>query len=163
MKGRTMGVKVRQHTRTLGGRKRRGRGFTILFRMDITPVRHGDNPPDRMGGAVYDVFALRLLAKDEAAALAQVSRDFNYPEILAAFRGWPQMFRGTPIRSRADLEALHGRAASDARERANMEAALNDPARNLYLAAHAIAAAGVGGLRTISKAAAQVKKGKAKR
>lgn len=143
-------------------KRRRGRGYTILFRMDITPIRHGGRPVERMGGSVYEVFALRMLAKDEAAALAQVSREYNYPEILAAFKGWPIMFRGTPIRSRADLEALHGRAASDARERANMEAALNDPRRNLYHAANAIAAAGVGGLKVLSKAAAQVN-GKAKR
>jgi hypothetical protein len=140
-----MGVTVRKHTRTLSGRKRRGRGFTIVFRLDITPIRHGDRPAERMGGTIWEVFALRTLAKDEGAALAQVSREFNYPEILAAFRGWPILFRGTEIRSRKDLETLHGQAASDARERANMEAALADPARNPY------------------NAAAQVRKGKAKR
>jgi hypothetical protein len=104
-----------------------------VFRIPNQYAAHPRVPADRRGGMIYEVFALRILAADEAAALAWVSREFDYPEILAAFRGWPAMFRGTEICSRADLEALHGRAATDARERANMEEALTDPTRNLYL------------------------------
>jgi len=124
LKGRCdLSTTVRKHKRTTkGAGSRPGRKFSFVFFVDLEPIRR----PGKEGAINGRVFVLRTRAKSRAAAVSRIANEFGQPEILAAFDGWPELFRGESITSMADvvnrygpeaLAAEHNAQAADAAAR----------------------------------------------
>jgi hypothetical protein len=86
------------------------RKFSFVFHINLEAIRH----PERETANNGRVFVLRTRGTTRELAAQQVAQEFDSPVILAAFDGWPEIFRGETIESMADVVVRYGPEAMKA-------------------------------------------------